>query len=815
MPPKAVAGEDQEEDIEEKKKKDPNPNLPGDPSWTYDERVQVRNRIRDSGTPLGFCDYAFDASSMIQDSYDIALDKCASVQEMMDIVLQAARKMRDEDWERYQEIPFKNVHMDDQVVHGTCFAQKEPTWKAVLQKPKKTKSVCCFLHIGTEAPSSNFLDFMTKLGWLGVCIGPNAPPPGNEDLIQYTRINPADWKDQSRIDDLTSPSGGLVPKPAHFSLTYVNVTFNAQEDTQFLDPWDDDYDQKKEERRKKKEKEEKLAAGEADAGSRPMTRGSEKGSDFLSSRPTSSGYTVQSEEDMQYHEVNEEMMNSQSVFRDQNAPPRTVGAAGYGKIGMTRGERIRQRLRALRNSLCVAVNRLANEGSLIIFWPGLPLHPVLFFIVASLRRMFTRVHVISPEGSKTFDIYILGVGFKRDIAENEMPGIGGLELKSFFNNNFRTDTLDDILYWTLTPPEEEEEAGVGAAGRGLVASWTDLFKTWAEKFRALAMDLGIVILADGQQPPPPPRLPGKAEGKAKASPKKAPVKKKGSDSGSPEGSKEPAEEGADSKPKEAEAAPAEKEEAPKEVKEASKVPKEKDKEKDKEKEKEKEKEKDKEKEKEKEKEKAEKTRDGSKTKNAETKTDSAKASRLGSKTRKDSKEKVPAEAPKEEEQEKEKEAETSFEDKMMRAEEFLDTPKKKRFKLSRSLPYLSSSLGAAPGHRLKQPSYEELATQFKLFDTAKSVAEHGRMMRWDVSERRPSIQGDQTTLPAVQVDTKAQTDSFARQLSIGADSKKSKSSKAKKQPKIKPSMFGGLDSPLRASHSGSVFRSNEQMRSTT
>ena len=37
-----------------------------------------------------------------------------------------------------------------------------------------------FLHMGTAPMTPVLADFLTKLGWSGICVGPMKPPPGNE-----------------------------------------------------------------------------------------------------------------------------------------------------------------------------------------------------------------------------------------------------------------------------------------------------------------------------------------------------------------------------------------------------------------------------------------------------------------------------------------------------------------------------------------------------------------------------------------------------------------------------------------------------------
>eukprot|EP00930_Biecheleria_cincta_P034685 TRINITY_DN2393_c0_g1_i1.p1 TRINITY_DN2393_c0_g1~~TRINITY_DN2393_c0_g1_i1.p1 ORF type:complete len:801 (-),score=129.77 TRINITY_DN2393_c0_g1_i1:286-2688(-) len=491
----------EEEELEEKQKNDPHKGLPGDPTWSVEDRQKVLNRLRGSGTPLGLTDYAFDANAMVTDAYDVAMPKIFALHEMMDSITQAARKMRDVEWERFQEIPHRRVHEDDKQLHGSIFATKEPTWKTLLQKPKKTKQTCVFLHIGTEPPSRSLADFLTKLGWYGVCIGPLPPPPGNEDLVQFTEIDPSSWNHQGMVDGLTSSGGGLVPRPAQFGLALVNVTFNHASDAEFIDPYDENFHElvrlRNKRRAERAERREKLGLG-------------------------------------------------MSSFEDNITmpAPSPITATGHGKVGISRGERVRRRLRALKNSLKVSLHRLQNDGSLVVFWPGLPLHPVLFFLAASLRKVFQRVHVMTSPGSKTFDIYILAVGFKREKAEDKTPGLGGLELKSFLDSSWRSESLDDVLLWTLPQYEEEEEMLVGASGRGIVASYADLWNTFSEKFRALAMELGVVIIsADGVLPNPMPvKEQAAPKAKAKAKAKAAAEKKTGPKEGASSSSKDEPEE---------------------------------------------------------------------------------------------------------------------------------------------------------------------------------------------------------------------------------------------------------------------------------
>lgn len=64
----------------------------------------------------------------------------------------------------------------------------------------------------------------------------------------------------------------------------------------------------------------------------------------------------------------------------------------------------------------------------------------------------------------------------------------------------------------------------------------------------------------------------------------------------------------------------------------------------------------------------------------------------------------------------------------------LAKPRKRRFMLKRGLPALSCSLGAAPGHKYRQPDYQELANQHPLIHKALEVARHGKQKHWNLDD---------------------------------------------------------------------------------
>ena len=79
---------------------------------------------------------------MVQDAYDSCVVKSPGVDAMVDAVVQAARRMDDANWERFQQVPLLNIHMEDMAVHSNLFAQTEPSWRPLLQRPKKRRQAC-------------------------------------------------------------------------------------------------------------------------------------------------------------------------------------------------------------------------------------------------------------------------------------------------------------------------------------------------------------------------------------------------------------------------------------------------------------------------------------------------------------------------------------------------------------------------------------------------------------------------------------------------------------------------------------------------
>ncbi|CAE8593093.1 unnamed protein product, partial [Polarella glacialis] len=458
------------------------------PGWTAEDRQKVRERFAEAKTGLGLPDMVFDAAMLVQDTFDLIRPTSPPLQQMMEPLLAAAQIMGENAWLQFQEMPFKRIHADDQAVHGNFFAKIEPTWKTTLQQAKKASS--SFLHIGTTAPTSYLCGFLTKQGWVGAVVCPQLLPEGSDACLEHVCLNPALSRDQKALDGLISASGGLIAKPFQFQLAFVNVTFNQAADTAYEDPFSDEEGDAAQDSEPKEVKPEAADPNAYDPLSELRYENFDDAVPPVVQQAPSKPPILPDKETTQKSKQELSQEAREAVDR-LNGMPAT--ARGYGRMGTTRGERVRGRLRALRNSLLVAIHRLATGGSLVMLWPGLPLHPVLFFIAAYLRKVFLRVHVVTPEGCKSFEIYILAVGFKRDVAQSSVPGSGGLELRSFLENSFRTEALDDVLLWTLSAAEELDEAEQGAGGNSIMVGYDKLWKDFGIKYRALALDLGVVI----------------------------------------------------------------------------------------------------------------------------------------------------------------------------------------------------------------------------------------------------------------------------------------------------------------------------------
>jgi len=162
----------------------------------------------------------------------------------------------------------------------------------------------------------------------------------------------------------------------------------------------------------------------------------------------------------------------------------------FGVQGITQTGMVRRRLRALRNSLAVALLRLANKGCMVFVWPGLPFHPMLLFLTASLRTLFQRVHLVIQSGTtRTFEVYVLCVKFDRDAIDNPVGGSPGATLHSFVNSACRGNGVDDVLMWTLTEKALKAESKFGGGSKLFANNYEDLWRDYANMIKVLSIEL--------------------------------------------------------------------------------------------------------------------------------------------------------------------------------------------------------------------------------------------------------------------------------------------------------------------------------------
>eukprot|EP00927_Polykrikos_kofoidii_P038907 TRINITY_DN33355_c0_g1_i1.p1 TRINITY_DN33355_c0_g1~~TRINITY_DN33355_c0_g1_i1.p1 ORF type:complete len:635 (+),score=139.91 TRINITY_DN33355_c0_g1_i1:119-2023(+) len=162
----------------------------------------------------------------------------------------------------------------------------------------------------------------------------------------------------------------------------------------------------------------------------------------------------------------------------------------YGRVGVTRTTFVKRRLRAIRNCIVVGLQRLGDKGTMVICWPGLPYHPVLMYVVYYLRSLFLRVHLIVQENTiLTFEMYILCTTFSKEASTEAAMGSSASVLKSFLDCAYRKNGVDDVLLWTLTDKLLFTECRFGAGGKSLQKSYDDMWTNYARKLQSLTLEM--------------------------------------------------------------------------------------------------------------------------------------------------------------------------------------------------------------------------------------------------------------------------------------------------------------------------------------
>jgi len=376
---------------------------------TRQEKQSAARLMKANG---GFEDWVYHSGNLVTELIESLEEESNGLEEMLTVAREASRLLSDENWGRFQEVPRRCVHaMDKDVITG-LFSAAEPQWRTLLTTPKKG-GTCVFLHIGTEPPSTPIIDLLTKLGWFGVCVCAEPPAEGNEDRIQHCELDPYKEEDEAEIVKLQVAKGSLLPKPASFMLAFADVVWDS-------DNIDNDMDQAS------------LFKNIDDNTDGLVSRKEFRHAQKLGMVPKDLKFktldingdgSITKDEFIQA--VKRGLMGEEekAMFEAAKKPEPPMDTCGYGLLGVTWSPQVRWRLRMLRNTISVALQRLSNQGSLVITWHGVPHHPALLFITSQLRPVFLRVHVLVPEGTRSWETWILAASFKRSEAE-EVASMG-------------------------------------------------------------------------------------------------------------------------------------------------------------------------------------------------------------------------------------------------------------------------------------------------------------------------------------------------------------------------------------------------------
>jgi len=176
--------------------------------------------------------------------------------------------------------------------------------------------------------------------------------------------------------------------------------------------------------------------------------------------------------------------------------------SGYGLVGVTRCDAMRDRLSLVHASLKSALGCLDAGAALLLVWPGLPFHPLLPFVASHLRPFFARVAVFAPPDRESFEVYLLATEYEgHQVGENSAAVIDPdmpmepeprYPMFEFLTSRIRDSGVgDDAVAWTLTAPRllrEGQQKGPG--------SFDYLWATFAGKCAELAAELGVFSIRD-------------------------------------------------------------------------------------------------------------------------------------------------------------------------------------------------------------------------------------------------------------------------------------------------------------------------------
>ncbi|CAE7221461.1 tubd1 [Symbiodinium pilosum] len=389
-----------------------------------EKRQKVRLALADAvdGNP----DWLLDASSLVDELYQALGQRSLGLQRLRTVIEEAAKKLNDDEWEQFRRMPFEAVHREDAKVFSRLVADAEPHWKRLMedlgrgfsniQRETITRD---FLYIGLTEPSDEMVDFFQGRGWNMHRAPPELPKPLDK-----------------KAGDEDGPEG--------YQLVIVDLTFPC--------------------------------ATQGDAERRWVEEKQESDDDAVEVLHEGSGSRTAQEKMDACHfsedfvcDMLQEVPDAWQVQAHLSGLP--LKASGYGKIGISRSNGVRRRLRTIQGALAEALRNLQKGGVLVTSWCGLPTHPLLPFVTRQLRPGFRRVHVLAPPECQTFETYIVAAEYDCDghisrpdpvplrprQSQNLLLNLGPAEMCKFnFPNWLRSPVrswstgYDDALAWTLS-----------------------------------------------------------------------------------------------------------------------------------------------------------------------------------------------------------------------------------------------------------------------------------------------------------------------------------------------------------------------------
>ncbi|CAE7369413.1 tubd1 [Symbiodinium natans] len=395
------------------------------------ERQKVR--LSQGGVVDGIPDWLLDASSLLDELYEALGQHSGGLQRLRAVIAEAAKWLDDEEWEQFRRSPFDEIHRQDYHVFARLLADAEPHWRRLMEDPPGARGfsnisrqtvVREYLYIGLTEPSEKMMDFFKSRGWSMDRAPPVLPKP---------------------LDKQAGEEDG----PNGYQLVIVDLTF----------PCDTTQGESTAETEEKKEESNCDDAVEIIEGQGlGRCRDPERSSDDL---------VCDALQDFPEHTSGAQSPQAWGAPRLAGLP---LKASGYGKIGVSRSNGVRRRLRIIQGALAEGLRNLQKGGVLVASWCGLPTHPVLPFLTKQLRPGFRRVHVLTPPDCQTFETYIVAAEFDRDghvsrpdpiplrprESRNTLLELEPAQMCKFNFPNWLRSPLrswstgyDDVLAWTL------------------------------------------------------------------------------------------------------------------------------------------------------------------------------------------------------------------------------------------------------------------------------------------------------------------------------------------------------------------------------